>query len=794
VETLDLFARQRREPVGRFATETLARELNEGQLAAVVHPPKPLLVVAGAGSGKTRVITYRLARLVASGANPHGMLAVTFTNKAAAEMRERVSRLINPNGGGLHGIWIGTFHATSARLLRRHGEAVGLRKDFVIYDDDDQRRLMTRVLTDLNVPDRLFPVRQVLSVIDRAKNQGIDAAAFQPNDYFDDVVAKAYKAYEERLAAANATDFGSLLLLALKLCHPDSPAAAELAQRFDHVLVDEFQDTNSVQYRLVRFLSNRTQSITVVGDEDQSIYKWRGADIRNILDFERDHPGAAVVKLEQNYRSSGNILTAANSIIARNTERRPKRLFTAASSGSPLVVFEGETERDEAEFVANTIAEALRDDVAPRDVAVFYRTNGQSRVLEEALRAHDLPYVVVGGTRFYDRAEIKDLIAYLRVIQNPDDGVGLLRIINTPARGIGDATVERVAALAASKGLSMTRALELAVAGESIPDEPLLRNPRDPEPEEEILGTGPRKKVAAFCQLMKSLRAAAPGLTPAALAEKVLEDSGYRDALAAEASIEAEGRLENLLELVGQMREYEKEAEEPSLAGFLEKIALASDVDGYDPQKGAVSLMTVHTAKGLEFPLVFLTGLEEGVFPHQRSIDDDGAIEEERRLCYVAVTRAMKRLFLARARRRRLAGQELGGVPSRFLKDIPPECAEHIVMPRPAYYQVDTDGAGPWGGSWNRDVGDRPRVSSSGFGRAPAPPPRKPAPSGEITVHYDDGGGDEHGLRVGAKLSHPNFGVGEVRAWQGAGKDLKVTIRFPKAGMKTILARFLTKT
>ncbi|HXU82476.1 MAG TPA: 3'-5' exonuclease, partial [Polyangia bacterium] len=419
------------------------------------------------------------------------------------------------------------------------------------------------------------------------------------------------------------------------------------------------------------------------------------------------------------------------------------------------------------------------------DVAVFYRTNGQSRVLEEALRAHDLPYVVVGGTRFYDRAEVKDLIAYLRVIQNPDDGVGLLRVINTPPRGIGDATVERVAALAAARGLSLTRALALAVS-DSVPDEPLLRNPGEPE-RDEVLGTGPRKKVAAFNELMRSLRAAAGTLTPAALAEKVLEDSGYRDALAAEASIEAEGRLENLLELIGQMREYEKEAEEPTLAGFLEKIALASDVDGYDPEKGAISLMTVHTAKGLEFPLVFLAGLEEGVFPHQRSIDDDAAIEEERRLCYVAVTRAMKRLFLCRARRRRLAGQELGGVPSRFLKDVPSECIESIIMARPAYYEVDTDGAGPWGGRWNREADDRPRVSPT-FTKPAAP---RSAP-GEITVHYDEGG-DDSGLRIGAKLSHPNFGVGEVRAWQGAGKDLKVTIRFPKAGVKTILARFLTK-
>jgi DNA helicase-2/ATP-dependent DNA helicase PcrA len=775
METLDLFA-ARREPAGRFSRETLARELNERQLAAAVHPPKPLLVVAGAGSGKTRVITYRLARLVAEGADPRRMLAVTFTNKAAREMRDRVGRLVGQSvAGGFQGIWIGTFHATAARLLRRYGEAVGLRKDFVIYDDDDQRRLMTRVLADLGVPERLFPVRQVLSVIDRAKNQGVDAARFTPSDYFDDVVGKAYRLYEERLAAANATDFGGLLLSALQLCHRDSPAAPELDDRFDHVLVDEFQDTNSVQYRFVRFLSQRTGSITVVGDEDQSIYKWRGADIRNILDFERDHPGAAVVKLEQNYRSTAHILRAANAVIARNTERRPKRLFTEAADGEPIVVFEGETERDEAEFVAATIAAGLREEAAPRDFAVFYRTNGQSRVLEEALRTHDLPYVVVGGTRFYDRAEIKDLIAYLRVLSNPDDGVGLLRIVNVPARGIGEATVDKVAALAAGRGISLSAALQAAAADDAV------------------LGAGPRRKVAAFCEMMTGLRAEVAALPPAAAAERVLEVSGYRDALAAENSPEAEGRIENLLELVAQMREYEAEAADAdgaTLSGFLERVTLAADVDGYDPEKGAVSLMTVHTAKGLEFPRVFLTGLEEGVFPHARSIDDDSAIEEERRLCYVAVTRAEKRLYLTRVRRRRLSGQELGGVPSRFLKDLPEDSIESHVMPRPAYAVLETEGAGPWGGSWSRS----PTVYGAGSRpRRPATPAAQP---GEITVHYDEDGGDaddELGLRVGARLRHSQFGVGEVRAWQSAGADLKVTMRFPGAGVKTILARFLRK-
>jgi DNA helicase-2/ATP-dependent DNA helicase PcrA len=775
---------------GRFSREALAKELNPGQLEAVVYPPQPLLVVAGAGSGKTRVITYRLARLLASGADPRRIMVVTFTNKAAAALRERAGKLLNRPPNSVGGLWIGTFHGLCARLLRQYGQAIGLRKDFIIYDDDDQKRLLGRVLTDLNVPERLFPVRQVLSAIDRAKNVGTTAAGFTSNDYFEDVVGKAYAAYEDRLRASNATDFGGLLLEALRLCSTESQAAPLLADRFDHVLVDEFQDTNSVQYRLVKFLSHRTRSITVVGDEDQSIYKWRGADIRNILDFERDHPGAGVVKLEQNYRSSANILRAANAVIARNTERRPKRLFTDASAGEPIISFEGETERDEAEFVAAAIASALTEDAAPRDFAVFYRTNGQSRVLEEALRVRDIPYIVVGGTRFYDRAEIKDLIAYLRVIQNDADEIGLIRIINTPARGIGDATLDKVAAWAKENKLGVWQALSGAAENDAL------------------LGNGPRKKLAAFIDLIKDLRAAAPGMTPATLAEKVLEDSGYRDALAADASLEAEGRMENLLELIGQMREYERETEEPTLAGFLERVALASDVDGYDPEKGAVSLMTVHTAKGLEFPWVFLTGLEENIFPHARSVDDDSAVEEERRLCYVAVTRAMKRLFLSRARRRRLAGQELGGVPSRFLRDLPTEGIEVILQPRPAYLNVDTNGAGPWAGRWNRggDIDDR--VGSNrgrGPGRPPGIPPApprspatlNPATTGKVTVHYDEdesaGGEGGMGLRIGAKMRHPQFGVGEVRGWQSSGADLKVTMRFPTAGIKTILARFLTR-
>ncbi|MES1164673.1 MAG: UvrD-helicase domain-containing protein [Verrucomicrobiota bacterium] len=767
---------------GPFSTAALARELNPSQLDAAAAAGGPLLVVAGAGSGKTRVITYRIARLVAAGSDPRRILSVTFTNKAAGEMRERVSHLLWQRlGVSAGGLWLGTFHALSARLLRQWGSHIGIRKDFVIYDDDDQKRLLARVLTDLAVPERLFPVRQVLSAIDRAQNQGITAATFRADDYLDDVVGKAFTLYQQRLRTANATDFGGLLIEALRLCEEPTPGRDEIRARFDHVLVDEFQDTNSVQYRLVRLLSQRTGSITVVGDEDQSIYKWRGADIRNILDFERDHDGARVVKLEQNYRSTGNILRAANAIIARNTERRPKNLFTTAGEGDPIVLFEGETERDEADFVAGRIAAGLGEDMNPRDFAVFYRTNAQSRVLEDSLRARDLPYVVVGGTRFFDRAEIKNLIAYLRAIANPDDGMGLQRIINVPARGIGDSTVDKVATEAHQRAMSFWMALEEAAES---PD---------------FLGAGPRKRVAVFVELMRGLRAASVDLGPAELAEKVLEESGYRDALAAESSMEAEGRIENLLELVAQMREYEKEAEEPTLLGFLERVALASDVDGYDAEKGAVSLMTVHTAKGLEFPVVFLTGMEERIFPHARSVDDDSAVEEERRLCYVAVTRARKQLTLSRVRRRRLSGQELPGIPSRFLAELPADAIDAIVMDRPAGYggYGSTEGQGPWGGNWSREAGRgrdrRPSPAATSSSRAPTGAPSG-AGRGEIVVDYDAVPADEStgGLVVGMKLRHAQFGVGEVRGWQGQGRDLKVTVRFGTVGVKTILARFLT--
>ena len=699
------------------------------------------------------------------------------------------------------GLWLGTFHALCARMLRLWGEAVGLRRDFVIYDDDDQKRLMTRVLADLQVPERLFPVRQVLGSIDRAKNQGLDPGQLRARRLFRRRDrASAYTAYEERLQAANAVDFGGLLVQALRLTQSGGPAAAELAERFLHVLVDEFQDTNSVQYRLVRFLSHKGQSITVVGDEDQSIYKWRGADIRNILDFERDHPGAVVVKLEQNYRSTGNILRVANAVIARNTERREKRLFTSLSTGDPIVSFEGETERDEAEFVAATIGSALGQDAAPRDFAVFYRTNAQSRVIEEALRARDIPYTVVGGVRFYDRAEIKDLVAYLRVLQNLDDEMALLRIVNTPTRGIGDTTVEKVVAFARQQKQPVLAAMRVAADN----------------PGQVGLGGGPARKLGAFL----ALHGWTAGGGPVAGAGGAGRAGAGRQRLPGR----ADRRRPAWRRRAGwrtcssswrQMRDYEKESDEPTLAGFLERVALVSDVDGYDPDKGAVSLMTVHTAKGLEFRWVFVTGLEERVFPHARSVDDEVAVEEERRLCYVAVTRAMRRLFLTRVRRRRLSGQELPGIPSRFLQDLPTEAIDTIAQPRPAYMTMETEGAGPWAGRWSRDVYLPDRANPIGAVRAG--PRRRPTPAappargGGIRVEYDEAPpADEDspfhpkpadrlgdpglgGLRIGGRLRHVQFGVGEIRGWQPSSDGVKVTLRFDKVGIKTVLARFLTR-
>jgi DNA helicase-2/ATP-dependent DNA helicase PcrA len=730
-------------------------DLNPAQDDAVHHGEGPLLILAGAGSGKTRVITYRIAELLRRGVPSWRILAVTFTNKAAGEMRERIANL---DGERARDAWIGTFHAVSARLLRAYAERLGLKRDFAIFDDGDQKSLMIRVMKDLDLDPRFTSPRALLSAIDQAKNKGIGADEFRGNDYFSDIVARAYRLYQERLEAQNGVDFGDLLLKALWLCERDAEVGPKLADKFAHVLVDEFQDTNRVQYRLVRHLSSRHHNLCVVGDDDQSIYRWRGADLRNILDFEHDHPGTHVVKLEQNYRSTQVILDAANAVIARNLARKQKRLFTEQGGGEVILYHTAEDERREAEFVVRAVRRLEHDEGrTPDEFAVFYRTHAQSRVLEEAMRASDLPYTVIGGTRFYDRAEVKDLLAYLRVLSNPGDEVSLERIVNRPARGIGDSTYERVVERARRAQITVWQALVDAAA----PDDPLL-------------STGPKKKLAAFVALVDELRALVAGGPVAPLAERVLERTGYLERLAADGSHESQERIENLMELVGSIRDWERETEEaegapPTLMHYLERVSLVAPAD---ERARGVTLMTVHAAKGLEFPVVFVTGLEDGVFPSLRDGEDPDVLEEERRLAYVAITRARERLILTNARYRRLFGQEARPFrESRFLADIPDACIARPVAARP------------------RPAG----VVPPSLVRASPSQTRVESRDGGISVEYDneEAYADEAPFYLGQRVRHAKFGEGEVRGLTGHGRDVKLTVYFPAIGPKTILARFV---
>ncbi len=729
--------------------------LNPAQAEAVRYGNGPLLILAGAGSGKTRVITYRIGELLRQGVAPWRILAVTFTNKAAGEMRERVSRQIDPQAASA---WIGTFHATCARLLRSHAERIGLNRNFVIFDDNDQRSLMLRVLKDLGVADRFATPRAMLSAVDGAKNRGERPEDFRPHDYFTDIVARVYPEYQSRLEAQNGVDFGDLLLDVLRLCRDDEVGAI-LKQKFDHVLVDEFQDTNRVQYQIVRHLASNTGNLCVVGDDDQSIYRWRGADLRNILDFENDHPGAHVVKLEQNYRSTQVILDAANAVIARNLWRKQKRLFTEKLGGEIILYHTAEDERRESEFVVRAIRRLCDDEGrSPEDFAVFYRTHAQSRVLEEAMLAADLPYAVIGGTRFYDRSEIKDVLAYLRVLANPADETSLERIINTPARGIGDTTYERVVAWARANNQGVWQGLSAVADG------------ADP-----AVTQGARKKLRAFVELMNDLRDEPGGLVR--LAESVLERTGYLEKLAADDSVESQDRRENLMELIGSIRDFAEESERqegapPTLLGYLERVSLVAPTDA---KARGVSLMTVHAAKGLEFPVVLVTGLEDGVFPSLRDGEDEEKLEEERRLCYVAITRARERLFLTNARMRHLFGQAPAPFrESRFLSDIPDACIARPVPPpraaRPA-----------WNNSFHRER------STAG--------PRVVTRERDISVEYDESQEhiEEHELpfHLGQRVRHPMFGEGEVRGFTGSGRELKLTVYFPSIGPKTIVARFV---
>ena len=736
--------------------------LNSRQRDAVVHEGGPLVVFAGAGSGKTRVITFRIAHLIAShDVAPWRILAVTFTNKAAGEMRERLLGLLGEQGAAVQ---VGTFHATCARLLRRHGESVGLTKDFTIYDDQDQLALVKRVLRDLGLDDKRYQPKAMAARINRAKQEVQGPADIETPDPWSEVVRRVYTTYEERLRQANALDFGDLIYRTVRALELDEAFREAVIGRFSHVLVDEFQDTNHAQFRLVELLSEGHRNLCVVGDDDQSIYRWRGADRRNILDFRTLFPDATLVKLEQNYRSTKRILHAANAVVARNTDREPKELWTDNEEGEAILIVRTMDERDEARLVLRGVRELLSQGQRLSDVAVFYRMHAQSRVIEESLRSANIAYRIVGGMRFYDRAEVKDLLGYLRVMINPADDMSLLRIINTPSRGIGKTTITRLLDSAAEQARTLSDLLD---------DELTLAQ----------FGRAARKRLGAFAGLMSGLRdVAASGAPLGEIGAELVNQSGYAEMLKHDDTPEADARFQNIQELVASMDEFERDHSEATLADFLENVTLHTSADEASPggplartalsgerttgersTADRVTLMTVHAAKGLEFPVVMVTGLEEQVFPF-RGIDpweDPDELEEERRLAYVAFTRAKKRLVLSFAAIRRIFGQQRVGIPSRFLTELPGEDVE-------------------WIGA---------RSSSPSRPSAQETPQRDPTDS---YVDYSEGSdlSDLEGLRRGVQVRHPKFGVGEVTEVM-QGSPPRVSVHFPGWGTRKIIASYL---
>lgn len=742
--------------------------LNPEQSAAVAHRGSALLVLAGAGTGKTRVITHRVAALLDEGIPPWRILAVTFTNKAAEEMRARIDRLCD----GRHAtkeIWVGTFHSICARLLRRFGQPLGLSPHFTIYDTADSTAVMTKVLESLDVSDKLFTPRGVLGWIDRAKNRGLGPGELDALGVIEpvrSVVAKAYAAYQARLLAANGADFGDLIVHTVALLRGasrpreatgqqlagDDPVRA-LLHRFQHVVVDEFQDTNPLQAELVDRLASHAE-LCVVGDDDQAIYGWRGADVDQILRFADRHRGTHVVRLEHNYRSTGLILRCADAVIRRNAGRLGKTLWTDAGDGDPVRVLELPGEREEARLVAHEIRHAIDDGASPEQFAIFYRTHAQSRVLEDALRTAGLGVRIVGGVAFYERAEIKDVLSYLVVLLNPDSDAHLGRILNRPARGIGNTTIDRLASLATARGTSLWQVL--------------------PAAREAGLGAAACKKIAGFVALIEQLRERTAALPLDALVAEVVERTGYRESLVLDGDEESMGRLENLQELLGNTEEFLSEHPGATLSDWLEQTSLVGGERGEGPRAQAVTMMTVHSAKGLEFDEVYLTGMEERVFPHARVLEDPVALEEERRLAYVAITRARRKLTLTMVARRRIYGQLQPGTPSRFVLDLPRDAlAAAAARPRP---QAVVERPAPRAPAWNDDV------------VYDAAPELALEPDELEGFHAEVDGGVA--LFVGMHVRHKDFGIGELVGWSGAGRQLKFNLRFARVGLKTILARF----
>ena len=757
-------------PAARAGGDELLSGLNPEQREAVLHRDGPLLILAGAGSGKTRVICTRLAALIGGGhALPEQILAVTFTNKAAEEMRGRVERLL---GATAPRLWVATFHAFCARLLRREAPHIGLSRDFVIYDGVDQLNVVRQAMKELDLDPKIVSPKSLVSRISRAKNrlESAEDVRRAGRSFADEQLAAVYERYAGTLRASRALDFDDLLLESVRLFKESDDARTRYAERFRYVMVDEYQDTNRPQYLLVRYLAERRRNLCVVGDPDQSIYKWRGADLRNILDFEKDFPETTVVRLERNYRSTQVILDAASGLIAHNRQRREKRLYTESSGGDPIVFHRAHDDIEEADFILGQLRGAAGG--AGR-AAVLFRTNAQSRVIEEALGRAGIRYRVVGGVRFYERREVKDALAYLKLLLNPDDDVSLRRVVNVPARGVG------AGVMAGLEGIEPP----------PVHDAPLFDGPPGAAPAagwslwkrllratgERLLPTRALTALSRFRTLQESLQASVSTRSVSETLSAVLTESGYVAALRKDGSEEAESRLSNLMELVSAAQDYEQREEDHSLGGFVDAYSLQSEADeGEGPDDASVWLMTLHAAKGLEFPVVVLAGMEDGLFPHSRTLDDEEGLEEERRLCYVGMTRAERRLVLTGAARRRLFGEYQFTEQSRFLFEIPPELVrvvEPVYSPRQpdaGYGYVDTPRR-PYGG-----------------GR------RRKAPYEQPATFYDDADEDQSagGISRGARVRHPKFGVGTVVGVEQAGGDLKLSIRFTGIGVKKILARY----
>jgi DNA helicase-2/ATP-dependent DNA helicase PcrA len=732
------------------AIDELLGSLNPVQREAATHPEGPLLIVAGAGSGKTRVLTHRIAWLIAErGVSPFQVLAITFTNKSAEEMKHRVAALIGPVAERM---WVSTFHSACVRILRRDASRLGYKSSFTIYDQLDAVRLVGYVLRDLDIDAKKFPPRSVHAVISAAKNDLVDFETYRraARTIYERKIGEVYAEYSKRLLAASAMDFDDLLSVTVHLLQACPDVLEHYRQRFTHLLVDEYQDTNRAQNELVIMLGSGHRNVCVVGDSDQSVYRFRGADIRNILEFERAFPDATVVVLEQNYRSTQTILDAANAVIANNSQRKPKALWTESVGGELITSYHAEDEHDEAAWVVREMGR-LHHDEQERwgDLAVFYRANAQSRAVEEQLARHNVPYKVVGGTKFYDRREVKDMLAYLRAVDNPSDEVSIKRVVNVPKRGVGEVSISRLDAFAAREGIAfadaLDRAAEAGVTGKALS------------------GIDDLRRVLVDLRLLAQAGSDGHGASPGVVLEELLRLTGYAAELEAERTVEAAGRLENVAELVGAAHDYE------SLASFLEDTALQSDQDELDGDDSKVLLMTLHTAKGLEFPVVFLIGLEDGVFPHQRSLAEPDELEEERRLAYVGITRARERLYLTHAWSRSMWGSTQYNPPSRFLREIP----EQLVRAAEGSRGALSSGSSRRGG-WGGGLSMRDRVVESAMR------------SGRGATPVRGSGADSLGLRAGEDVVHGKWGEGVVLEVRGTGEKSEAVVRFPGLGEKTL--------